>query len=87
MKLYVTNLNPDITGEDLKDVFRLAGSVLSARISTNAEDKTRRAGFVEMATPEAGQKAIQQFDGGLLDGATMFVREAAERHKRSANQR
>lgn len=83
MKLFVSNLNPDITGEDLKDVFRLAGRVLSARITRSAKDKHMRAGFVEMDTPEAGQRAILQFDGGTLDGTTMAVRVVAERQRRS----
>jgi RNA recognition motif-containing protein len=83
MKLYVSNLNPDITGEDLKDVFRLAGRVLSARIARSAKDKTRLAGYVEMDTPEAAQRAIEQFDGGQLDGTTMAVRAVEDRHRRS----
>jgi RNA recognition motif-containing protein len=74
MKLYVSNLNPDITGEDLKDVFRLAGRVLWARVSKGAKDNPMRTGFVEMDTPEAAQRAIERFDGGTLDGTTMTVR-------------
>ena len=83
MKLYVSNLNPDITGEDLKDVFRLAGRVVSAWIS-NSKDKARRAGFVEMDTPEAAQRAIEQFDGGKLDGTMMAVRPVGERNRRAS---
>jgi RNA recognition motif-containing protein len=84
MKLHVSNLNPDITGEDLKDVFRLVGRVLSARITRSGKDKTSRTGYVEMDSPEAVQRAIERFDGGQLDGTTMTVREVGERNKRSS---
>ena len=66
------------TSEDtLREAFEQAGEVKSARIIMDRETgRSRGFGFVEMATPEAAQAAIDMWDGKELDGREIAVSEA-----------
>ncbi len=82
-KLYVGGINYDTTDEGLKQHFSAAGNVASANIITDRETgRSRGFGFVEMATPEEAQKAIEMFDGKELDGRRLTVNEARPRPER-----
>ncbi len=75
-RLSVSNLPHQITGEQLQTLFSDAGSVASARIITYLHNgQTRGFGFVEMNTQEESQKAIAMFNGRLMDGRLLAVRE------------
>lgn len=73
-KLFVRNLSWSITEKDLYTLFGEAGEVSSVVIPMRREDgKPRGFAFIEMESPEAGQKAIQCFNGFLLDGRDLVV--------------
>ena len=75
--LYVGNLSPKVTEEDLKSNFSGAGEVVSVNIIRDKFTRESRGfGFVEMATEEGAKEAIKQFGGGTLDGQTITVNEA-----------
>ena len=80
-RLYVGNLSWNVTEEELLDAFQQDGrQVDNARIITDRETgRSRGFGFVEMASPEDGQAAIEALDGQPLDGRPMRVNEAQER--------
>jgi RNA recognition motif-containing protein len=66
MKLYVGNLPPQTSSEDLRDLFAQAGTVESASVVEDRDTgRSRGFGFVEMATKEEGEAAIAQFNSGL----------------------
>lgn len=76
-KLYVGGLPYSTTEEDLQTAFAEAGEVTSAKIITDREtQRSRGFGFVEFATDEAAQKAIELFDGKDFGGRTLTVNEA-----------
>ncbi len=76
-KLYVGGLSYDTTETSLKDAFSQAGEVTSASVITDRmSGRSRGFGFVEMATEEAAQKAIEMWNGKELDGRTLMVNEA-----------
>lgn len=76
-KLYVGGLSYDTTEEALKNAFLQAGTVESAVIIMDKmTGRSRGFGFVEMATDEEAQKAIEMFNGKELDGRTITVNEA-----------
>ncbi|MBU1118249.1 RNA-binding protein [Patescibacteria group bacterium] len=76
-KLYIGGINYDTTEEAMKDFFSEAGTVESADIIMDKmTGRSRGFGFVEYATPEEAQKAIEMFDGKELDGRTLKVSEA-----------
>ena len=79
-KLYVGNLSFRTTQEDLRDLFAQAGTVESASIIEDRETgRSRGFGFVEMASPEEAQAAIEQFNGKEINGRNLTVNEARPR--------
>ena len=76
-KLYVGNLSFKTTSEDLREHFSQAGTVESASVIEDRETgRSRGFGFVEMATAEDAQAAIEQFNGKELGGRNLTVNEA-----------
>jgi RNA recognition motif-containing protein len=76
LRLSVGNLPHHMTGEQLQILFSEAGLVASAKITTYLHNgKSRGFGFVAMETVAAGQKAISLFNGRLVDGLHLTVRE------------
>lgn len=73
-KLFVRNLSWSVTEDDLYHLFSEAGGVLSVVIPVRREDgKPRGFAFVEMASAEVAQKAIQKFQGYMLAGRDLVV--------------
>jgi cold-inducible RNA-binding protein len=83
MKLYVGNLSFQTSSEDLQQHFAQAGTVESAAVVEDRDTgRSRGFGFVEMASKEDGEKAIQQFNGTDLNGRNLTVNEARPREDR-----
>ncbi|MET0626044.1 MAG: RNA-binding protein, partial [Pyrinomonadaceae bacterium] len=83
IKLYVGNLSFNTTSEDLRDLFAQAGTVESASVVEDRDTgRSRGFGFVEMATREEGEAAIQQFNGKEVGGRNLNVNEARPREDR-----
>jgi len=81
-KLYVGNLSFGITNDDLHEHFAQAGTVESAKIVEDRDTgRSRGFGFVEMASAEEAQGAIEQFNGQDLDGRNLVVNEARPREE------
>lgn len=82
-KLYVGNLSFRVTSEDLQEYFATAGAVESANVIFDRETgRSRGFGFVEMASEDAANAAIAQFNGQEYDGRNMVVNEARPRDDR-----
>ena len=83
MKLYVGNLAFQTSSDDLHQLFSQAGTVESASVVEDRETgRSRGFGFVEMASKEEGQKAIEQFNGKEINGRNLSVNEARPREDR-----
>jgi RNA recognition motif-containing protein len=83
-RLYVGNL-PFSAGEaELQELFAQAGAVESVKIMRDmATGRARGFAFVEMATDEEAQKAIDQFHNADFGGRNLTVNEARPRGERS----
>src|SRR5919206_3244832 len=86
MKLYVGNLSFQTSSDELQQLFSQAGTVESASVVEDRETgRSRGFGFVEMASREEGEAAIQQFNGKEFGGRSLTVNEARPREDRGGN--
>jgi len=80
MNIYVGNLSPTVTEEDLQEAFKAFGQVTSVNI---IKDKfgggSRGFGFVEMPGKAEAQSAIAGLNGKELKGKALSVNEARPR--------
>jgi cold-inducible RNA-binding protein len=84
-RLYIGGLSFDTTEDGLRTFFEQAGTVESAMVATDRySGRSRGFGFVEMASGEEAQKAIDELNGKSLDGRTLTVAEARPREDRGA---
>jgi len=83
VKLYVGNLDYDITDSQLTELFTQAGKVVSAVvISDRQSGRSKGFGFIEMSSAEEAKKAIETFNGKDFQGRKMIVNEARPRKPR-----
>jgi cold-inducible RNA-binding protein len=76
-KLYVGNLPFKAREEDLQSLFQQAGAVQSVNIIRDKiSGQSRGFGFVEMASPDDAQKAIEMFNGHSMENREIVVNEA-----------
>lgn len=76
-KLFVGNLEYTVTGDDLKDLFSQAGTVVDAVvISDKMTGRSRGFGFVEMSSDEEAKAAVEKVNGADLKGRKINVNEA-----------
>ncbi|HLY25904.1 MAG TPA: RNA-binding protein [Aggregatilineales bacterium] len=67
-RLFVGDLAPTVTEQDLQALFSAAGEVISVEIKSGSAFA-----FVQMASPEAAQKAITLFNRYPLQGLHLIV--------------
>jgi len=83
-KLYVGNLPFRVDDAALSDLFAQAGTVESASIARDqTTGRARGFGFVEMATDEEAQRAIETLNNSDLEGRTIVVNEARPKAERA----
>ena len=76
-KLYVGNLPYDTSDQDLQTLFGGVGTVESVNLMRDmATGRARGFAFVEMATNEDAQAAIQALNNHNLGGRNLTVNEA-----------
>lgn len=79
-RLYVGNLPYSVSEDELRRLFSQAGTVDSVTMPIERETgRPRGFGFVEMANNDEADRAIQMFDGYMLDGRALRVNVARER--------
>jgi len=82
-RLYVGNLAYHVTEDLLRQHLARSGDVRTIDlILDRASGRPRGFAFVEMATPDAMQKAITDLDGKDFEGRTLSVNVAEERRSR-----
>jgi RNA recognition motif-containing protein len=82
-RLYVGNLAYSTTEETLMSAFSEFGEVSEVKLMIERETgRSRGFAFVEMASSDGAQKAIEQMNGAVLDGRPLRVNEAERRPER-----
>jgi RNA recognition motif-containing protein len=72
-RLYVGDLAPEVTEEDLKQLFSEVGGVESISLMRRQNSASQGFAFIEMETPEAAREAIRRFNGYDLSGYRLIV--------------
>jgi cold-inducible RNA-binding protein len=76
-RLYIGNLSPSVTENDLRLLFSRAGAVTEVQLMLDpATQKSRGFAFVTMATPELAAAALREFHCYNLGGRYITVTEA-----------
>jgi cold-inducible RNA-binding protein len=76
-KLYVGNLPYSFRDTDLQDAFGPFGEVTSANVAMERDTgRSRGFGFVQMATPQQAQAAIDALNGKPIGGRGLVVNVA-----------
>lgn len=80
MNIYVGNLSPDVTEEDLMNLFSPFGQVKEAKVIRDMFSQDSRGfGFVEMPGQTDAQNAIKDLNNQNLKGKNIIVNEARPR--------
>ncbi len=75
-KLFVSNLDFDVTEEQIQELFATIGDVASVSLATDRESKRSKGfAFVEMKAEEDAEKAIEQLTNKDLGGRPIRVCE------------
>ena len=87
-KLYVGNLPYSVSDSDLQAMFEPFGTVESAQVIVDRDTgRSKGFGFVEMASPQEGQAAIEGMHDKEIGGRKLVVNEARPREERPSGGR
>ena len=82
-RLFVGNLSYQTMEQDLQEFFSQAGSVTSVNLMFDKfTGKSRGFAFVELASSEEANKAVEMFNGKELQGRALTVNVARPREDR-----
>ena len=85
-RLDVGNLSYSLKSTELEEIFRAAGEVVNVKIVMDQETgRSKGFAFVEMATLQDAQKAIDALHGHDFLGRSLTVSEAREQAPRVGN--
>jgi RNA recognition motif-containing protein len=83
MKLFVGGLSWDTNDAALRQEFGRFGNIEEAVVIADRETgRSRGFGFVTFTEASAGQQAIQEMNGAMIDGRAIVANEAQERPRR-----
>lgn len=83
MNIYVGNLSPQTTEDELREAFSGFGQVETVNIIKDRfSGESRGFGFVEMPSKDEAQSAIDGMNGKDLNGRALNVNEARPRRER-----
>jgi len=83
MKIYIGNMSYETTEDQIRQAFESYGEVTSVNVITDRETgRPKGFGFVEMASDEAGQAAIDALNSTDMNGRTVNVNVARPREDR-----
>ncbi len=83
IKLFVGSLPYSLTDEELADLFKEVGTVVSAKVIVDRETgRSKGFGFVEMSSDDEAKAAISNLNGKDVGGRAMVVNEARPQENR-----
>jgi len=83
--IYIKDLHPNITSQDLYDNFSQFGTILSCKVETELDGRSKGFGYVHFESVEAAKKAIEGIDGMEIEGKVVHVFEFQSKKQRLGN--
>ncbi|KAH8116922.1 polyadenylate binding protein [Phellopilus nigrolimitatus] len=83
--IFIKNLDEQIDHKALHDTFAAFGNVLSCKVATDENGRSRGFGFVHYETAEAAETAIKAVNGMLLNDKKVYVGHYISRKERQAH--
>lgn len=80
--LYIKNLDLEVTQEEFEELFNKYGDVTSAIIQVDEEGRSKGFGFVNYATHDEAQRAVDNLHDIEVKGKKLFVSRAQKKAER-----
>lgn len=80
--IFVKNLPPAMDNKGLSDMFSYYGNILSCKVVTDADGKSKGYGYVHYETGEAATEAIQKLNGISIDDHVLTALPFLRRQER-----
>lgn len=81
--VYIKNLDPEFTQEELEELFKKYGAVTSAHLEKDAETgKLKGFGFVNYENHEDAKKAVEELNDSEIKGQKVYVGRAQKKRER-----
>lgn len=82
--VFIKNLDEQIDNKALHDTFAAFGNVLSCKVATDEQGRSKGYGFVHYETAEAAESAIKAVNGMLLNDKKVYVGHHISRKERQS---
>lgn len=82
--IFIKNLDDAIDNKALHDTFAAFGTVLSCKVATDEQGRSKGYGFVHYETGEAAENAIKAVNGMLLNDKKVYVGHHISRKERQS---
>ncbi|KAG6900846.1 Protein phosphatase PP2A regulatory subunit B [Termitomyces sp. T159_Od127] len=82
--IFIKNLDEAIDNKALHDTFAAFGNVLSCKVATDDQGRSKGYGFVHYETSEAAEQAIKAVNGMLLNDKKVYVGLHVSRKERQS---
>ncbi len=80
MDIYIGKLHYKVNEEELREIFKEYGEVMSVKIITDKyTGRSKGFGFIDMLNDEEANKAIDNLNGTEIRGIKVIVNQARER--------
>ncbi|KAG2552880.1 polyadenylate-binding protein 4-like [Panicum virgatum] len=83
--IFVKNLSDSVDNASLQELFSKFGDVLSCKVAKNEDGTNRGYGFVQFASQESADAAIENLHGSLFNDRKLHVATFVKKSERSAN--
>ena len=88
MNIFVGNLSPDVSDQELEDAFAKYGKVRTAKIIRDLfTQKSKGFGFVEINDKNDAETAIKELNTSELKGKRIIVNESRPQRERRGGRR
>jgi len=72
--ILVSNLDTEVSADDVKTIFGALGEVVKAVVNYDKEGNSLGTAEVTFAKSDDAQKAVEEYDGAEVDGRAMYIK-------------